>query len=174
MYSKCSTNDGIIWGVCSGSEVPVHEVRDWWRLHRTRHSLHPLTQHHHWEGINNDCKVVFLCHCRGDNTLYKIWLILQFPHQKWCLKFEVMFEISKITFLAPKWPSLSLGPFIGPKKARAPLKVSRDHLESLKWPHLVIFRGWFDNAPPHLQHRDIDSYNCDPERRREEQNGRVQ
>ncbi len=43
-----------------GSEVLVHEVRDWWGLHRTRHSLHPLTKHHHWEGINNDCKVVFL------------------------------------------------------------------------------------------------------------------
>ncbi len=38
-----------------GSEVLVHEVRDWWGLHRTRHSLHPLTEHHHWEGIHNDC-----------------------------------------------------------------------------------------------------------------------
>ncbi len=28
----------------------------------------------------------------------------------------------------------------------------------LKWPHLVIFKGWFHNFPPHLQHRDINSY----------------
>ena len=51
----------------------------------------------------------------------------------------------------------------GPKKPRAPLKVSilcRDHLESLKWPHLVIFKGWFHNFPPYLQHRYINSLNA--------------
>jgi hypothetical protein len=62
-----------------------------------------------------------------------------------------------------KWPSLStLVPFKGSKKSRAPWKVlllCRDHLESLKWPHLVIFKGWFHNVPPNLQHRDINSYN---------------
>ncbi len=65
--------------------------------------------------------------------------------------------------LASYWPSLSLVPFKGPKKSRAPQKVSilcqGEHLESLKWPHLVIFMGWFHNVLPHLQHRDINSYN---------------
>ncbi len=103
--------------------------------------------------------ITIVCHCRGDNTLYKTCWFYNFLTRsdvwnlKWCLKFQTSLF----------WPQN------GPKKARAPLKVSRDHLESLKWPHLVIFRGWFDNAPPHLQYRDIDSYNSDPERRREGQ-----
>jgi hypothetical protein len=57
-----------------------------------------------------------------------------------------------VPFLAPKWPMMSLVPFKGPKKSQAPPKVLilyQDHLESLKWPH---------NGPPHLQHRDINSY----------------
>jgi hypothetical protein len=41
--------------------------------------------------------------------------------------------------------SYQSGPFKGPKKSQAPRKsldfVQRDHLESLKWSHLVIFRG---------------------------------
>ena len=51
--------------------------------------------------------------------------------------------------------------FFGPKKSRAPQKVSilcRDHLEFLKWPHKVILKGWFPNIPPHFQYRDINSY----------------
>ena len=50
----------------------------------------------------------------------------------------------------------------GGQKSRGPLKKSRfcarDHIESLKWPHLVIFKGWFPNIPPHLQYSDINSY----------------
>ncbi len=66
-----------------------------------------------------------------------------------------------LNFLATKWPSLLLVPFKGPKKSGAPQNVSilcRDHLESLNWPHLVIWQGRFDNTTPHLQHRCIDSY----------------
>ncbi len=62
------------------------------------------------------------------------------------------------TFLALKWPSLSLMPFNGPKKSRPPLKVSilcQHHLESSKWPHVVIFKGWFHNFLPHAQHRTL-------------------
>jgi hypothetical protein len=48
------------------------------------------------------------------------------------------------------------------QKSLGPLEKSRfcarDHLESLKWPHLLIFKGWFHNVPPNLQHRDINSY----------------
>jgi hypothetical protein len=49
--------------------------------------------------------------------------------------------------------------FVG-KKSRAPQKVSilcRDHLESLNWPHLVIWQGRIHNTTPHLQHRCINS-----------------
>ncbi len=48
---------------------------------------------------------------------------------------------SLMTFLAPKWSSLSLVTFKG--SVSGPSKsldfVQRDHLESLKWPHLLIF-----------------------------------
>jgi hypothetical protein len=60
------------------------------------------------------------------------------------------------------WPSPSIVSFNGPKKSQALLKaliLCRDHLECLKWSHLVIFNGWFNNFPPHLQHMDINSYN---------------
>ncbi len=33
-------------------------------------------------------------------------------------------KFQEATFLSPKWPSLSLEPFKGPKKSRAPRKVS--------------------------------------------------
>ncbi len=59
-----------------------------------------------------------------------------------------------------KWPSLSLMPFKGPKKSRAPQKVSilcQDHLESLNWTHLVIWKNRFHNTTPHLQHRCINT-----------------
>jgi hypothetical protein len=40
-----------------------------------------------------------------------------------------------------------------------PLKIVKwCHFKDFKWPHLVIFKGWFHNVPPHLQHRDINSY----------------
>jgi hypothetical protein len=64
------------------------------------------------------------------------------------------------TFLAPKWPWLSLVPFKGPKMSRASRKVKilcRNHLESLNWPHLVIWQGRFHNTTPHLQQRCINS-----------------
>ncbi len=59
-----------------------------------------------------------------------------------------MFEIYNIPayniyFFGPKM-TLAIDRALGPKKSRAPRKVSilrRDHLESLKWPHLVIFKG---------------------------------
>ncbi len=53
-----------------------------------------------------------------------------------------------------------LAPFLRPKKSRAPQKVSilcRDHLESLNWPHLVIWQGRIHNTTPHLKHRCINS-----------------
>jgi hypothetical protein len=59
-----------------------------------------------------------------------------------------------------KWPSLSLVPFKEPKKSWAPQKVKilcRDHLESLNWPHLVIWQGRIHNTTLHLQHRCINS-----------------
>ncbi len=34
---------------------------------------------------------------------------------------------------------------------------ARDHLESMKWPHLMIFKGWFHNVPINLQQRHINS-----------------
>ncbi len=64
-------------------------------------------------------------------------------------------------FWSLKWPSLALVPFKGPKKSRAPQKVSilcRDHLESLNWTHLMIWQGRIHNTTPHLQHRCINSY----------------
>jgi len=66
-----------------------------------------------------------------------------------------------LIFLAPKWPPLSLVPFKGPKKSRAPQKVSIlcwDHLESLNRPQLVIWQGWFDKTTPNLQRKYINSY----------------
>ncbi len=71
-------------------------------------------------------------------------------------------------FLAPKWPSLSLVSFKG-QKSLGPLEKSRfcarDHLESLKWLHLMIFKGWFHNVPPNLQHRDINPHQNDQGRK---------
>jgi hypothetical protein len=32
-------------------------------------------------------------------------------------------------------------------------------LETLNWPHLVIWQGRIHNTTPHLQHRCINSYN---------------
>ena len=52
-----------------------------------------------------------------------------------------------LTFMAPNGPSHR-------SKSLAPLKVSslcQDHLESLKWPHLIIFEGWIHNPKPHLK-----------------------
>ena len=57
-----------------------------------------------------------------------------------CCKCGEMFGNQPSTFLALK---------IGPKKSQAPQKVSilcRDHLESLKWPHSVIFKGCFSGG----------------------------
>jgi hypothetical protein len=54
-------------------------------------------------------------------------------------------------FIHMMW--LSLVPFKGPKRSWVPRKVSilcRDHLESLKRPHFFIFKGWFQNVPPHV------------------------
>ncbi len=50
-------------------------------------------------------------------------------------------------------PLLSLVPFKGPKKSWAPQKVKilcRDHLETLNWPHLVIWQGRIHNPPRHI------------------------
>ncbi len=62
------------------------------------------------------------------------------------------------TFLAPVAVARAI---VGAKKVSGPSKildfVYGDHLESLKWPHLAFFKGSFHNAPPHLQHRDINS-----------------
>ncbi len=66
--------------------------------------------------------------------------------------------IKKYPFYAMLSP---LVPFKGPKNSRAPQKVSilcRDHLESLNWPHLVIWQGRIHKNTPHLQHRCINSY----------------
>ncbi len=49
----------------------------------------------------------------------------------------------------------------GQKSLGVPQKVSilcLDHLESLNWPHLVIWQGTIHNTTPHLQHRCINSY----------------
>ena len=46
-------------------------------------------------------------------------------------------------FFGPfKWHERQQVPFLGPKKLRAPKKV-----ESLKWPELVIFKGFISNYP---------------------------
>jgi hypothetical protein len=36
--------------------------------------------------------------------------------------------------------------------------LCRNHLETLNWPHLVIWQGRIHNTTPHLQHRCINSY----------------
>ncbi len=49
----------------------------------------------------------------------------------------------------------------GPQNSRAPRKVKilcRDHLESLNWPHLVIWQGRFHNTKPHLRHTSIGTF----------------
>jgi len=43
---------------------------------------------------------------------------------------------------------------LGPLKGKSRF-CARDHLESLNWPHLVIWQGWLDNTKPHLQHSCI-------------------
>jgi hypothetical protein len=43
---------------------------------------------------------------------------------RFILAYKVQDMERKTYFLAPKWPSLSLVPFKGPKKSQAPLKVS--------------------------------------------------
>ena len=56
-------------------------------------------------------------------------------------------------FFGPiKWHERQQGPFLGPKKSRF---CARDHLESLKWHQLVIFKGCFHTAQPHFQHSCI-------------------
>jgi hypothetical protein len=58
-------------------------------------------------------------------------------------------------------PRILLVQFKGPKKSRAPQKVSilyRDHLKSLNWPHLVIWQGRFHNIKPNLQHSCIGNF----------------
>ncbi len=46
----------------------------------------------HFVSKSSDC-LMFLCHCRGHNTLYKTRLILQFPCKKWCLKFQTSLQV---------------------------------------------------------------------------------
>jgi len=85
----------------------------------------------------------------------------QFKDSKWSLAQNLDFLRGPRLFWPLKWPSLSLVPFKGPKKSRAPQKVSilcRDHLESLNWTHLMIWQGRIHNTTPHLQHRCINSY----------------
>ena len=49
------------------------------------------------------------------------------------------------------------------QKSIRPLEKSRfcaqGPFKILEMAHLVIFKGWFHNVPPHLQHRYINSYN---------------
>jgi hypothetical protein len=83
-----------------------------------------------------------------------------FKDSKWSLAQNLDFLRGPRLFWPLKWPSLSLVPFKGPKKSRAPQKVSilcRDHLESLNWTHLMIWQGRIHNTTPHLQHRCINS-----------------
>ncbi len=106
--------------------------------------------------------IIFLCHCRGNNALYKTGLILQFTCQKWCLKFATSpGDVLNQLFWPQNGPRYRSCHLRG-QKSLGPLEKSRfcarDHLESLKWPHLVISKGWFPNAPPNLQHRVINSY----------------
>ncbi len=82
-----------------------------------------------------------LCHCRGHkHTLQnRVDFTISSP--------EVMFEIYNIPAGCCKFQTsrLSLVPFKGPKKSRAPQKVSilcRDHLESLKILEMVPFRDF--------------------------------
>ncbi len=51
--------------------------------------------------------------------------------------------------------SLLLSTFLAPQKVSI---LCWDHLESLNWPHLVIWQGRIHNTTPHLQHRCINSY----------------
>ncbi len=74
-------------------------------------------------------------------------LILQFPCQKWCFGMALAASLWLVPIKGPK----SLGPL---EKSRF---CARDHLESLKWSHLVIFKGWFHNVPPNLHYRDNNS-----------------
>ncbi len=62
--------------------------------------------------------------------------------------------------MAPKWPQN--GPryrscHLRGKKSLRPLEKSRFCAQGpfriLEMAHLVIFKGWFHNVPPHLQHR---------------------
>jgi hypothetical protein len=91
--------------------------------------------------------LTLLCNYGGHNALYKSTLIFKWP----CI--VVWFGNLPPPFLLTRaiW---------GVKKVLGPSKVSilyRDHLESLNWPHLVIWQG-----TPHLQHRCINIYYLQP------------
>ena len=86
---------------------------------------------------------------------------VQFKDSKWSLAQNLDFLRGPRLFWPLKWPSLSLVPFKGPKKSRAPQKVSilcRDHLESLNWTHLMIWQGRIHNTEPHIQHSCIGNF----------------
>ncbi len=59
-------------------------------------------------------------------------------------------------FFSPKM-ALAIGrAILRGQKSLGPIERSRFCARTLKWPHLVIFKGWFHNVPPNLQHRDIN------------------
>ena len=87
------------------------------------------------------------CKCGGmfGNQPLKITKWVHFKDSKWSRHKIRLFEVPK-TFLALlNGTSCQASAIFRAKKSRGHLKKSRfcarDHLESLKWPHLVIFKG---------------------------------
>ncbi len=99
--------------------------------------------------------LTLLCNCGGHNALYKSTLIFKWP----CI--VVWFGNLPPPFNLPHHFSW-LVPFMRPKKSRAVSILYRDHLESLNWPHLVIWQGRFHNTTPHLQQCCINIYYLQP------------
>ncbi len=106
----------------------------------------------------------FLCHCRGPNIRYftKQGWFYNFLALKWCLRFQISLGMFVRLFWPQNGPRYRSCHLRG-QKSLVSLENSRVcaqgpfTVESLKWPYLVIFNGWFHNVPPHLQHRYINS-----------------